>query len=107
MLPAGSRFDPTPREREILELVAYGYPAKKIARRLKIAPRTAERHIENLRLKMGARNRAHVVTLAALSGALRIPSTSTPRRCSECLFRPPLDVDDVSAPKEGPNNRRH
>ena len=89
MLP--ERFMPelTFREREVLDLVANGYSAKEIGAQLKIAPRTVERHTENLRLKIGARNRAHMVTLAVLAGVLRIgPAPPAPRLCSECLFQP-------------------
>lgn len=44
----------TPREVQILELVADGYSAKEVAATLGIAPRPVERHTENVRLKMGA-----------------------------------------------------
>jgi LuxR family transcriptional regulator, transcriptional regulator of spore coat protein len=60
----------TDREQEILELVALGLSAKEAALELSIAPRTVERHIENIRLKMRARNRTHMVTCAAFLGML-------------------------------------
>ncbi|MFN3389382.1 MAG: response regulator transcription factor [Allosphingosinicella sp.] len=83
----------TPREVQILELVADGNSAKEIAGILGIAPRTVERHTENVRLKMGARNRAHMVTRAVKKGILRIfDAPIEPRACAECLFRP--DVCD-------------
>lgn len=62
----------TPREQEVLELVARGLSAKEIAGEIGIAPRTVEGHIDTVRLKMRARNKAHMVTQAVLSGALRI-----------------------------------
>ena len=52
------------REHQILELVAVGCSAKQIALEINIAPRTVERHIENVRLKLNARNRAHLITQA-------------------------------------------
>jgi len=55
---------------QILQLVANGYSAKEAASILRIAPRTVERHTENLRLKMRARNRAHMIALAVLTGVL-------------------------------------
>jgi LuxR family transcriptional regulator, transcriptional regulator of spore coat protein len=58
------------REHHILELVAIGLSAKEIAQKILIAPRTVERHIENIRLKMRARNRTHMVTCAAMTGML-------------------------------------
>jgi LuxR family transcriptional regulator of spore coat protein len=60
----------TEREHQILELVAVGLSAKEVAQHINIAPRTVERHIENIRLKMRARNRTHMVTCAAMSGML-------------------------------------
>ena len=62
----------TPREQEVLELVARGYSAKEIAGEIGIAPRTVEGHIDTVRLKMRARNKAHMVTQAILSGVLKI-----------------------------------
>jgi LuxR family transcriptional regulator, transcriptional regulator of spore coat protein len=61
----------TSREHQILELVAIGFSAKEVALKIAIAPRTVERHIENIRLKMRARNRTHMVTCAAMSGLLK------------------------------------
>jgi LuxR family transcriptional regulator, transcriptional regulator of spore coat protein len=60
----------TEREHQILELVAVGLSAKEVAQQIDIAPRTVERHIENIRLKLRARNRTHMVTCAAMSGML-------------------------------------
>lgn len=54
----------TVREQQVLELVAQGLSAKETAQAIEIAPRTVERHIENVRLKLRARNRTHMVTLA-------------------------------------------
>jgi LuxR family transcriptional regulator, transcriptional regulator of spore coat protein len=66
-----SNLSLTKREHEILEWVALGLSAKEIAIKINIAPRTVERHIENIRLKMRARNRTHMVTCAVLTGMLR------------------------------------
>lgn len=63
----------TAREHEVLTLVAGGLSAKEIAQRITIGPRTVERHIDNARLKMRARNRAHLVTRAIASGLLDRP----------------------------------
>lgn len=60
----------TAREQQVLEQIAYGLSAKEVAQELDIAPRTVERHIENVRLKIRARNRTHMVTLAVELGLL-------------------------------------
>jgi DNA-binding CsgD family transcriptional regulator len=51
--------------------VATGATAKQIGRRLSIAPRTVERHIDNIRVKMGARNTPHLIARAISFGTLR------------------------------------
>lgn len=62
----------THREIEVLEMIANGLSAKEAAQTIGIAPRTVERHVENVRLKMRARNRVHMVTCAVGQGMLTI-----------------------------------
>ncbi len=62
----------TAREQQVLEYIASGLSAKEVAQEIDIAPRTVERHIENVRLKIRARNRTHMVTLAMELGLLHI-----------------------------------
>ena len=64
----------TPRETGIVELIANGYSAKEVAAEIHIAPRTVERHIENARHKLRAKNMPHLVIRAVISGALNIES---------------------------------
>lgn len=61
----------TAREQEVLLGIAAGLSAKQIARQLILSHRTVERHIENIRIKMQARNTAHLITRAFSVGALR------------------------------------
>ena len=60
----------TDRERDVLALIAEGRSAKEIALSLGIAPRTVEKHADHVRLKMRAKNRTHMVSIAILSGLL-------------------------------------
>jgi|SRR3954451_9891533 DNA-binding NarL/FixJ family response regulator len=74
-IPDADHFDQdravlSSREREILELVVDGQSAKAIAQRTGLSPRTVERHIENCRHKLRARNTAQLVSKALESGAL-------------------------------------
>lgn len=71
------------REHQILELVAVSWSAKQIALDINFAPRTVERHIENVRLKLNARNRAHLITQAMHLGLLVI---ETPQPEEPTLF---------------------
>jgi LuxR family transcriptional regulator, transcriptional regulator of spore coat protein len=65
-----SAVELTNRETEVLQLVAYGLSAKKVARELAIAACTVERHIENVRLKTRTRNRAHMIAYVIRTGML-------------------------------------
>jgi LuxR family transcriptional regulator of spore coat protein len=60
----------TERERHVLNLVEVGMTAKEIAIQLGIAPRTVEKHIEHIRLKFHAKNRAHMIALAVQSNMM-------------------------------------
>jgi DNA-binding CsgD family transcriptional regulator len=55
----------TPREAEILRLVADGGTNKEIAAGLGISVHTVERHVQNAYRKIGARNRADASTYVA------------------------------------------
>ena len=54
----------SPREREVLQLIASGLTNKEIAAKLVIAPSTAKRHIINIYNKLGINNRAEATTRA-------------------------------------------
>jgi pimeloyl-ACP methyl ester carboxylesterase/DNA-binding CsgD family transcriptional regulator len=50
----------TGRELEVAELIAEGLTNHSIARRLSVAPRTAEAHVENIRRKLQVHSRAQI-----------------------------------------------
>lgn len=62
--PIGNGWGLTPRETEVLELLAAGLGQAEIASRLVISPKTVGTHIEHILSKMGARSRAQAVALA-------------------------------------------
>jgi DNA-binding NarL/FixJ family response regulator len=62
----------TPREREVLALVANGLPNKAIARELGISEHTAKFHVGSLLGKLGASSRAEAVMLATRRGLLSV-----------------------------------
>lgn len=70
----------TPREREVLALVAAGASNKEAGRRLGISPRTVEVHRARIMEKIGARNAADLVRIV-LSGS----NARTPVRQSELV----------------------
>src|SRR6201999_1003320 len=55
----------TTREADVLRLVVDGLANKQIASRLKLSPRTVEKHVESLLRKTGARSRTGLVAAAA------------------------------------------
>ena len=62
----------TPREREVLVLIAKGKTAREVAEILHIKRRTAEVHISSIIAKLDASNRTHAVALAYQSHLLKI-----------------------------------
>ena len=58
----------TPRELEIVKLVAEAYSSEEIAELLTISPRTVERHRENLMGKLGMRDRVQLTRYAIRRG---------------------------------------
>lgn len=60
----------TPREREILHLVAQGYSNGEIALSLCLALNTVKRHLNNIYLKLGVRTRTQAVARARRLGLL-------------------------------------
>ncbi|MDX1435333.1 MAG: response regulator transcription factor [Anaerolineales bacterium] len=60
----------TPREKEILALVAEGMTNRKIAQKLSVSENTVKYHLRNIMQKLGAQNRTEAVTIAIQSGFL-------------------------------------
>lgn len=60
----------SPRQRQVLQLLAQGLSNKEIALRLKLHPRTIASHIRALKQHFGASSRAQSVRLAAELGLL-------------------------------------
>jgi DNA-binding NarL/FixJ family response regulator len=58
----------TPREREILDLLAAGLDQRAIAERLVISPKTVATHIQRILGKLGVRSRAQAVAYAHRHG---------------------------------------
>ena len=74
----------TPREREIMAMVASGLANKEIAARLKISQRTVENHRARVMHKMEARSLADLVRATGIAGialaAARAPAGASPPR---------------------------
>jgi DNA-binding NarL/FixJ family response regulator len=76
-LPSSELLDElTPREREVVALVALGLTNPDIAERLVISPATSKTHVSRAMLKLGAHDRAQLVAFAFHAG-LAVPRTQT------------------------------
>lgn len=62
----------SPREREVLGLVAAGLPNKAIAHELGISDHTVKFHVSSLLTKLGAASRTEAVTIATRMGVLSL-----------------------------------
>jgi DNA-binding NarL/FixJ family response regulator len=72
-LPSSDLLDElTPREREVVALVALGLTNADIAERLVISPATSKTHVSRAMVKLGARDRAKLVAFAFHAG-LAVP----------------------------------
>lgn len=60
----------TPREEEILKLIAEGHSGKEIADMLVLSPKTVERHRANLLEKLGMRDRVELTRFAIRTGLI-------------------------------------
>jgi DNA-binding NarL/FixJ family response regulator len=61
----------TPREHEVLALVARGLSNHEIAHELHLSPLTAKTHVSRILMKLNARDRIHLVILAYEYGLIR------------------------------------
>jgi DNA-binding NarL/FixJ family response regulator len=68
----------TPREREVLELVAGGLSNREIARELVIEDATVRSHIRRILMKLDLRDRVQIVIFAYESGVNRLAATPDP-----------------------------
>jgi PAS domain S-box-containing protein len=71
-VPPGTRREPrpesrgkplSPREREVVDLLADGLSGVEVAHHLVLSPQTVRTHIRNAMDKLGARTRAHLVAM--------------------------------------------
>jgi DNA-binding CsgD family transcriptional regulator/tetratricopeptide (TPR) repeat protein len=68
------RYDLTPREREVLRLVATGSSDGEIAEMLFISKKTASVHVAAIKAKLGSRSRVEIATDAIALGLAPVPA---------------------------------
>jgi DNA-binding NarL/FixJ family response regulator len=70
----------TPREQEVLELLAEGLEQEEIAKRLFVTPKTVAKHIERILGKLAVHSRAQAVALALRGHSLEAQEASAQAR---------------------------
>lgn len=61
------------RELRVVALVAHGLTNGQIGARIFISEQTVRTHLTRTRAKLGARSKAHIVTIAFCRGLLKLP----------------------------------
>src|SRR3954465_10990657 len=69
----------SPREREIMHLMAEGMTADAIANQLNVSVETVRTHVRNVIRKLQARNRVHAIALALERGEIALGDNDDPR----------------------------
>ncbi|MGA0611749.1 response regulator [Caldimonas sp. KR1-144] len=67
-----SESELSPREVEVLKLIAAGHANKAAARSLGIAEETVKAHVRNILAKLGANDRTHAVSIAYRRGIIEL-----------------------------------
>lgn len=68
--PSVAVGDLTPRQIEVLALVAQGLTYKAVAKALKLEPCTVRDHMQHMHCRLGSNNAAHAVHLAHQRGLI-------------------------------------
>ncbi|TMK19984.1 MAG: response regulator transcription factor, partial [Actinobacteria bacterium] len=69
--PRGLGADLTPRESEVLKMLAEGVSNQKIAEKLVVSMHTVRNHVQNVITKLGAHSKLEAVATAMREGLLR------------------------------------
>ena len=88
----------TPREREVVLLVALGLTNGEIAQQLVISPATAKTHVGRAMMKVAARERAQLVALAHQTGFVRDQAAAQAGRRAGVGSGSAAPAGDVAAP---------
>lgn len=67
----------SPREQEVLKLIAQGKTNREIAEELSLSPATVRTHIGNILNKLGPSSRAEAAAYAALRGLVNLSDLGT------------------------------
>jgi DNA-binding NarL/FixJ family response regulator len=63
----------SPRERQIMDLLAQGLTGEQVAERLVVSSETVKTHVRNAMTKLEASTRVHAIAIAIREGYIRVP----------------------------------
>jgi DNA-binding NarL/FixJ family response regulator len=78
----------SPREREIMDLLAQGLTGEQVAEHLVVSSETVKTHVRNAMAKLEASTRVHAIAIAIREGYIRVPHREEPGRAT---LGPPAD----------------
>lgn len=89
-------ISPTPRERELMSLIARGLQNKNIAHELNISENTVRAHIGNIMRKYGLRNRTQIAIIFAVQASA--PSLRDCANTRGAAGATPISVPSLALP---------
>jgi DNA-binding NarL/FixJ family response regulator len=97
---ASSRPEPTlpsltPRERQIVQLLAEGRSTKEVACHLNLSVKTAETHRSNVMRKLGLHSVSELVLYAVRNNIIQV-TADTPTAPADAAVEVPPSVDPIS-----------
>jgi two-component system, NarL family, nitrate/nitrite response regulator NarL len=90
-------FGLTRREREVMTLVAAGYPNKEIAKTCAVSEETIKHHLTRIFDKVGASNRLELAVFATESGLITGPAAPSPASSPQSAHAPQVLRDLVTS----------
>jgi two-component system, NarL family, nitrate/nitrite response regulator NarL len=97
----------TPRERELLGLLAVGWSNRRITEATQLSYLTVRSHMQNLLLKLGVRSQLEAVAFAVEHGVVKPHATPVWQRQSArllCALSPPVGCAELQKDPKGPHS---
>jgi DNA-binding CsgD family transcriptional regulator len=87
----------TPREREIVQMLAEGKSSKEVAVALNLSVKTAETHRSNIMRKLGLHSVSALVLFAVRNNIVQVPTLGKQEGATAAVLDNPIPVRDDAA----------